>query len=157
MLTRGSKDPYDRHDNDSTVKEAPFIRTRQPHPGGASQDWHGALVSHPKYHTLAISKINCHTHADITSLPCPWTSLSFTKEVQSDSLETWSCTPCAFVMHWLGNMRNSLTIVLLLYCHSWWFFHSPAPMNLLCKTSSLVHFTCQHPALFPLMVQTRIY
>ena len=27
-------------------------------PGGASQDWHDALVFHPKYHTLAISKIN---------------------------------------------------------------------------------------------------
>ena len=27
-------------------------------PGGASQDWHDALVSHPKYHVLAISKVN---------------------------------------------------------------------------------------------------
>ena len=79
------------------------------------------------------------------------------KEVQSDSLETWSHTPCAIVMHQLGNMRNSLTIVLLLHCQTWWFFLSPAPKNLLCKTSSLFHFTCQHPALFPLMVKTRIY
>ena len=58
MLTRGSKDPYDRQDNDSTVMETPFIRTRQPHPGGTSQDWHDALFSHPKFHVLAISKIN---------------------------------------------------------------------------------------------------
>jgi len=93
------KKTYDRQDNDSTVMETPFIRTRQLHPGGTSQDWHNALVSHPKYHMLAISKINCHTHADITNLPCPWTSLSFTKEVQSDSMETWSHTPCAIVMH----------------------------------------------------------
>ena len=37
--------------------ETPLIRTRQLHPGGTSQDWHDALVSHPKFHVLAISKI----------------------------------------------------------------------------------------------------
>ena len=157
MLTRGSKDPYDLHDNDSTVMETPFIRTRQLHPGEHPRTGTMHLFPTPKYHMLAISKINCHTHADITNLPCPWTSLSFTKEVQSDSMETWSHTPCAIVMHWLGNMRNSLTIVLFLHCQTWWFFHSPAPKKLLCKTSSLFHFTCQNPALFPLMVETRIY
>ena len=157
MLTRGSKEDLRPSRQWQHCEGGSFYKDPAAPPGGASQDWHDALVSHPKHHVLAISKINCHTNADITNLPCPWTSLSFTKEVQSDSLETLSHTPCAIVMHRLGNMRNSLTIVLLLHCHSWWFFHSQAPKNLLCKTSSLFHFTCQHPALFPLMVQTRIY
>ena len=52
------KKTYDRHDNDSTVMEILFIRTRQLHPGGIPQDWHDALVSHPKFHVIAISKIN---------------------------------------------------------------------------------------------------
>ena len=52
------KKTYDHHDNDSTVTETPFIRIRQLHPGGTSKDCHDALVSHPKYHMLAISKIN---------------------------------------------------------------------------------------------------
>ena len=38
--------------------ETPFIRTRPLHPGGTSQDWHDALVSHTKFHMLAVSKIN---------------------------------------------------------------------------------------------------
>ena len=48
------KKTYDHHDNDSTVTETPFIRTRQL----VIQDWHDALVSHPKFHVLAVSKIN---------------------------------------------------------------------------------------------------
>ena len=56
------------HEDSSTVVETPFIRARQLHPEGTSQIWHDALVSHPKYHVLAISKINCHTHADHKAL-----------------------------------------------------------------------------------------
>ena len=55
----------------------------------------------------------------ISQISLVQTSLSFTKEVQSDSLETWSHIPYAIVMHRLGNMRNSLTIVLLLHCQTW--------------------------------------
>ena len=47
--------------------ETPFIRIRQLHPGrGNIPELADALDSHPKYHVLAISKINCHTDADIT-------------------------------------------------------------------------------------------
>ena len=47
--------------------ETPFIRIQQLHPGrGNIPELADALDSHPKYHTLAISKINCHTDADIT-------------------------------------------------------------------------------------------
>lgn len=89
--------------------ETPFIRARQPHTGRTAQDWHDALISQPKYHRLAISKMTCHTHADITKLLCPWSSSPFTEEVHSDSLETLSHISCASVMCQLGNRRKSLT------------------------------------------------
>ena len=129
-----SKKTYDRHDNDSTVMETPFIKTRQLLPGGISQDWLMHLFPTLNSHACNLkSKLphSCWYHKS----PLSMDFFILLQEVQSDSLETLSHTPCAIVMHLLGNVRNSLTIVLLLQCHSCWFFHSPAP-----KESAMENF-----------------
>ena len=80
MLTRGSKEDLwpSRHG-----RETPFIRTRQLHPGGISQDWHVCTCFPPQIPRACNLKNQCPSHTDITQFPCQWTCSPFNEELQS--------------------------------------------------------------------------
>ena len=114
------------HEDSSMVVETPFIRTRQLHPEGISQIWHDAFVSHPKYHVLAISKLNCHTHADITKLHChglPHPSLGSAEWVTQYIVSKPQCQYHAPVRKYEEFLDNGTAPPWLRLCLP----HSPAP------------------------------
>jgi hypothetical protein len=50
--------------------ESPFIKARCPNMAGTAQDWDDVFISQPKIPSPRNPKVTCHTHVDVTKLPC---------------------------------------------------------------------------------------
>ena len=154
MLTRGSKNNYDRHDNDSTVKEAPFIRTRQPHQGEHPRT--GTMHWFPTPNTTRLQSPKSMPQSYwYHTVPCPWTCSLF-RNYRVIHLRLCLILPL-LVSCTIGNMRNAW---------EWCYYStvrdvaSPScqlSKNWYLKLTTPFCFICQHPAFSPLMTETRVY